>query len=420
MDNANELYSYVGELCRKAKEASYPLARLSVSQRDGALLKIADKLYEKRKDVLEANAEDVKNAEKNGVIKTMIDRLTLNEARIEGICSSVRELVSLPDVLGRGETWTRPNGLVIHKIKVPLGCVAMIYEARPNVTVDAACLCLKTGNSAVLRGGKEALLTNKATVALIREALSESGIDENAVSLVERTEREGANILMTMRKYVDVLIPRGSAGLIRSVVDNAKVPVIETGAGNCHLYIDGNCDIEKAVRIADNAKNSRPAVCNAIETLLVHEKIAKEFLPLFAKASEKYGLEIRGCEKTREILPYAKAATEEDYATEYDDYIIAVKVVSSKEEAVSHINRFNTGHSEAIVTNDLSVAEYFKTYVDAAAVYVNASTRFTDGGEFGFGAEIGISTQKLHARGPMGLDALTTVKYLVEGSGQIR
>lgn len=411
---------YIEDLCAKAKKASYTLSLAPVGTRNRALTLISEGLCANKNEILEANALDVKQAEQNGVIKTMVDRLRLTEARIEGIASAVRELVSLPDVLGKGENWTRPNGIEIRKIKVPLGCVALIYEARPNVTVDAACICIKTGNSAILRGGKEAVNTNKVLARIMRKALRDCGIDENSVTLVERTEREGATCLMKMRKYVDVLIPRGSAGLIKSVVENADVPVIETGAGNCHLYVDGDCDVGMAVRIADNAKNSRPSVCNAIETILVHEDKAEEFLPKFAGVSEKYGLEIRGDDATRAILKTAKAATEEDYATEYDDYIVAVKVVKNVEEAVEHINRYNTGHSECIVTNSLANAGYFQKHVDAAAVYVNASTRFTDGGEFGFGAEIGISTQKLHARGPMGLDELTTVKYLINGNGQIR
>jgi len=330
------------------------------------------------------------------------------------------ELVGLKDVLGCGDVWTIPNGIEIKRVRVPLGVVAIIYEARPNVTVDAAALCIKTGNAVILRGGKEAVNTNRVFVSLMKEALEANGISPDALGFVDNTSREGASVLMTMRDYIDVLIPRGGAGLIRNVVENAKMPVIETGAGNCHLYVDKDADIDMAVKVASNAKNQRPSVCNAIETLLVHNDKAEEFLPKFAEISEQFGLEIRGCERTMKILDSAKAATEEDYATEYDDYIIAVKVVDGVEEAVSHINKYNTKHSEAIITNNISAAEYFQKTVDAAAVYVNTSTRFTDGNEFGFGAEIGISTQKLHARGPMGLEALTTVKYLVSGNGQIR
>jgi glutamate-5-semialdehyde dehydrogenase len=298
--------------------------------------------------------------------------------------------------------------------------IAIIFEARPNVTVDAAALCIKTGNAVVLRGGKEAINTNRVFIRLMKKALEDAGICPDCLALVDNTSREGASVLMSMRDYIDVLIPRGSAGLIKTVVENAKMPVIETGAGNCHLYVDKDADIDMAVKVASNAKNQRPSVCNAIETLLVHTSVAQEFLPKFAEISKEFDLEIRGCEKTRSILANAKEVCEEDYATEYDDYIIAVRVVDSVEEAVKHINKYNTKHSEAIITNNLTTAEYFQKNIDAAAVYVNASTRFTDGNEFGFGAEIGISTQKLHARGPMGLEALTTVKYLVSGNGQIR
>ncbi len=420
MDFNKEIYEYIESLCQSVKNAESSIATASLPQRNNVLLTIANKLVEKQDEILEANAIDVNNAEANGVIPTMVDRLTLNEGRIKGISDALKELVGLKDVLGGGEVWTRPNGLEIKKIKVPLGVVAIIFEARPNVTVDAAALCIKTGNAAVLRGGKEAINTNRVFVSIMKEALEQEGINPDAIALVDNTSREGASVLMTMRKYIDVLIPRGGAGLIRNVVENAEMPVIETGAGNCHLYVEKTADIDMAVSVAVNAKNSRPSVCNAIETLLVHSDIAERFLPLFAKVSEKYSLEIRGCERTTAILKEAKKATEADYATEYDDYIIAVKVVDSTEEAIRHINRYNTKHSEAIITTDVNQADIFCKTVDAAAVYVNASTRFTDGNEFGFGAEIGISTQKLHARGPMGLDALTTVKYVVSGNGQIR
>ncbi len=420
MDFNKEIYEYIEGLCQSVKNAESSIATASLPQRNNVLLTIANKLVEKQDEILKANAIDVNNAEANGVIPTMVDRLTLNEGRIKGISDALKELVGLKDVLGGGEVWTRPNGLEIKKIKVPLGVVAIIFEARPNVTVDAAALCIKTGNAAVLRGGKEAINTNRVFVSIMKEALEQEGINPDAIALVDNTSREGASVLMTMRKYIDVLIPRGGAGLIRNVVENAEMPVIETGAGNCHLYVEKTADIDMAVSVAVNAKNSRPSVCNAIETLLVHSEVAERFLPLFAKASEKYKLEIRGCERTTAILKEAKAASEADYATEYDDYIIAVKVVDSTEEAIRHINKYNTKHSEAIITTDVNQADLFCKTVDAAAVYVNASTRFTDGNEFGFGAEIGISTQKLHARGPMGLDALTTVKYVVSGNGQIR
>lgn len=420
MEFTKEIYEYIEGLCKSVKNAERSIADSSLPQRNNVLIKIAQKLLEEKDKILAANAIDVSSAAENGVIPTMIDRLTLNESRIKGISDALLELVGLKDVLGCGEVWTRPNGIEIKRIKVPLGVVAIIFEARPNVTVDAAALCIKTGNAAILRGGKEAINTNRVFVSIMKEAMAQEGICPDALALVDNTDREGASVLMSMREYIDVLIPRGGKGLIKNVVENAKMPVIETGAGNCHLYVDKDADIDMAVKVASNAKNQRPSVCNAIETLLVHSAVADEFLVKFAKESEKYELEIRGCENTRNILPDALCATDEDYATEYDDYIVAVKVVENVEEAVKHINKYNTKHSEAIITNNIETAEYFKKTVDAAAVYVNASTRFTDGNEFGFGAEIGISTQKLHARGPMGLDALTTVKYIISGNGQIR
>ena len=420
MEINKEIYGYIEELCKSVKSAESSIANSSLPQRNGVLTRIANSLLDNASSILEANAIDVASAEKNGVIPTMIDRLTLTESRIKGISDALLELVGLKDILGCGEVWTRPNGIEIKCVKVPLGVVAIIFEARPNVTVDAAALCIKTGNAVVLRGGKEAINTNRVFVSLMKKAMEEEGIDPNAIALVDNTSRDGANALMSMREYIDVLIPRGGKGLIKNVVENASMPVIETGAGNCHLYVDKSANIDMAVKVASNAKNQRPSVCNAIETLLVHSSVAESFLPLFAQASKQFNLEIRGCERTRAILDEAKEVCDEDYATEYDDYILAVKVVDSVEEAVAHINKYNTKHSEAIITEDIRNAEYFQKNIDAAAVYVNASTRFTDGNEFGFGAEIGISTQKLHARGPMGLEALTTVKYLISGNGQIR
>lgn len=420
MEISKEILEYTERLCRSVKNAERSIADSTLPQRNAVLLEIADRLIDNQEKILEANKTDAENAEKNGVIATMVDRLTLNEGRIKGISDSLRELVGLKDVLGCGDVWTRPNGIEIKRVRVPLGVVAIIYEARPNVTVDAVALCIKTGNAVVLRGGKEAINTNRVFIEIMKKAMKDNGICPDALAFVDNTSRESANALMTMRKYIDVLIPRGSTGLIKTVVENATMPVIETGAGNCHLYVDKSADIDMAVSVASNAKNQRPSVCNAIETLLVHEDVASEFLPKFAEVSSKYNLEIRGCEKTRAILKNVKEVTEEDYATEFDDYIIAVKVVSDLKEAVNHINKYNTKHSEAIITKDIEAAEYFQKTIDAAAVYVNASTRFTDGNEFGFGAEIGISTQKLHARGPMGLEALTTVKYLISGQGQIR
>ncbi len=416
MDN-NEIYEQVLELCKNAKASAPYIARATTDTKNKALLAIAKRLDEGKADIIAANELDLKNP---SVPKNMLDRLKLDEKRIDGIADSLYELVKLADPIGKGETWTRPNGLRISCIRSPLGVVGMIYEARPNVTVDAAALCIKTGNAVILRGGKEAINTNKVLTDIIRSALCDAGLPKDCASLITNTTRESASALMSMRGYLDVLIPRGGKGLIRSVVENAKVPVIETGAGNCHIYIDESADINMAVSVAVNAKASRPSVCNAVETMLVNEKIAPKFLPAFRDAIDKYNVEIRGCAGTKAILPDCVDATEEDYATEYDDYILAVKLVSGIDEAICHINKYSTGHSESIITGDLKNAERFKSEIDSAAVYVNASTRFTDGGEFGFGAEIGISTQKLHARGPMGLAALTSQKYLIDGNGQIR
>ena len=417
-----EVQSKVLEICERAKKASRTLAIQSTQTKNKILGDIADALSENSSAIIDANKQDLSKAAENGVPAHMLDRLMLNESRIEGICDSLRALVSLKDPIGSGESWTTPNGLEINCTRVPLGVVAIIYEARPNVTVDAAALCLKTGNATVLRGGKEAANTNVRLVEIMRACIEKNGISPDVLGFVDASlGHEGADALMSARGLVDVLIPRGSKRLINAVVNNAKVPVIETGAGNCHLYVDESADIDMALKVAINAKCSRPAVCNAIETMLVHNSVAEEFLPKFASAAaEKHTLEIRGDENTLKILPSATPAVESDYETEYDDYIIAVKTVSSLDEAIDHINKYNTGHSEAIITNNVANAEKFRKCVDAAAVYVNASTRFTDGGEFGFGAEIGISTQKLHARGPMGLYALTTEKYLINGNGQTR
>ena len=407
-------------LCTNAKEASHRLALLSTEKKNEALLKIADELRRSSDEIIAANASDIQAADANGVPKTMLDRLTINEQRIEAICASLAEVAELDDPVGKGESWSRPSGLEINRVRVPLGVVAIIYEARPNVTVDSAALCLKTGNAVVLRGGKEAINTNTAIVAAIKRALEGCDIDPHCVELVASTDRESSIALMTMRGLVDVLIPRGGKGLIRSVVENATVPVIETGAGNCHLFVDESADIEMAVKVAINAKCSRPSVCNAIETILVHSSIASKFLPAFADEARKYGVQMRGCAKTCVLVPDAIEATEEDYYTEYNDFIVAIKVVGTLSDAISHINKYSTAHSESIITEDPKRSERFLNEVNSAAVYVNASTRFTDGGEFGFGAEIGISTQKLHVRGPMGLAALTTEKYLIKGNGSIR
>ena len=415
-----ELFDTVKNICEGAKVASRSLALLSGEKRNALLIKIADNLRASASKIIEANALDLANAKANGISDAMLDRLMLNEARIDGISDAIVKIASLDDPIGAGEIFTRPNGLEIHKMCVPLGVVAMIYEARPNVTPDASSLCLKSGNAVVLRGGKEAISSNKAIVSVIRATLLECGVDENAVSLIEDTSRESANVLLSMRGYIDVLIPRGGKGLIKSVVERANVPVIETGAGNCHLFVDESADVDMAIKVALNAKCSRPSVCNAIETILLHKSVADKFLNRFYDETRKYALDIRGCEKCKAILPQINDATDEDYATEYDDYIVSVKVVDGVADAVAHINKYTTGHSEAIITENARNADYFVNSIDSCALYVNASTRFTDGGEFGFGAEIGISTQKLHVRGPMGLSALTTSKYIIKGDGQIR
>ncbi len=412
--------AHVEAVCAAAKAASRGYGATGTAEKNALLLAMADRLMADCAVILAANAADLAAAAENGVPTTMLDRLRLDEKRLAGICNALREVAALPDPIGSGEQTVRPNGLVIRHIRAPMGCVAMIYEARPNVTVDAAALALKTGNAVVLRGGKEAIRSSTALVASMKAALADKGFSPDLIGLVELTDREGATALMNMRGYIDVLIPRGGKGLIRSVVENARVPVIETGAGNCHLYVDESADLDKALRIAVNAKCSRPSVCNAIETLICHRAVADRFLPLLAEACAPYRLEFRGDDATRAILPAAKPATEEDFDTEYNDYILAVRVVDTLDEAIDHITRYTTGHSEAIVTESMTAANRFRAEIDAAAVYVNASTRFTDGGEFGFGAEIGISTQKLHARGPMGLYALTTDKYLIDGEGQVR
>ncbi|GEA17392.1 glutamate-5-semialdehyde dehydrogenase [Moorella sp. E306M] len=404
-----------------AKEAARILANLNTSIKNEALLAMARALEEEQDFILEANARDMAAGREKGLSRALLDRLLLNEKRIKDMAVSLRELVALPDPVGEVTSmWTRPNGLQIGRVRVPLGVIGIIYEARPNVTVDAAGLCLKTGNAVILRGGSEAFNSNRALTQVISRAATAAGIPEGAIQLIETTDREAVNLLLRANEYLDVLIPRGGAGLIRTVVENATVPVIETGVGNCHVYVDAAADLEMARNIVINAKTQRPGVCNAMETLLVHEKVAAEFLPSLAEALKEKGVVLRGCERTRELVPWAEAATEEDWATEYLDLILAVRVVDSLEAALEHIHTYGTKHSEAIVTSNYQTAREFLARVDAAAVYVNASTRFTDGYEFGFGAEIGISTQKLHARGPMGPEQLTTFKYIIFGSGQIR
>lgn len=409
-------------LAKRAKAAARDMAAASGAQRDRALRLIAQRLEENTALIADKNREDIENARAAGLRESMIDRLTLTPERILAIADATRQVSLLADPLGHTTDGSvMPSGVRIYKTSVPLGVVAMIYEARPNVTVDAAALCIKSGNCALLRGGKEAIHTNLALAAIMRDAVREAGLPEDCVLLVSDTSRRSAEELMGLTGFVDVLIPRGGAGLIQTVVKNARVPVIETGAGNCHLYAEASADIGMAVALIDNAKTQRPSVCNAIETLLVHRDIAPGLLPLVKQKLDAHSVELRGCPETLRILGESvRPATEEDYATEFVDYILAVRVVDSTQEAIAHITQYGTMHSECIVTESYSAAREFTERVDAAAVYVNASTRFTDGGEFGLGAEIGISTQKLHARGPMGLAALTSVKYILMGDGQVR
>lgn len=406
---------------KKAKEASYTLSFASTNEKNNGLLKISEFLIKRCDEILEENKKDLEKAIEKGTSNAMLDRLKLDEERVKSIANAVADVVKLDDPIGEVTSmFKRPNGLRIGVQRVPLGVVGIIYEARPNVTADAAALCLKTGNAVILRGGSEAINSNLKIVEIISDALKEAGLPEGSVQILEDTSRETATDFMRLNDYLDVLIPRGGAGLIKAVVNNATVPVIETGVGNCHIYIDDEADINMGVDIIVNAKTSRPAVCNAAEKLLVNEKIAEEFLPVAIKALKEKGVEIRGCEKTKVIVNDINLATEEDWGKEYLDYILGVKIVKDLDEAISHINKYGTKHSESIVTKNYFNSEKFLQRVDAAAVYVNASTRFTDGGEFGFGGEIGISTQKLHARGPMGLKELTTSKYIIFGDGQIR
>ncbi len=409
------------EKCTLAKDASFKMAGVSTVTKDNALDAIASALVSRADEIIAANAEDIKNARAKGTREAMIDRLTLTKERIDGIAEGVRQVRSLADPIGEVvKMWKRPNGLEIGQKRVPMGVIAIIYEARPNVTVDAAALCLKTSNACILRGGSEAINSNKALMRVMQDAAYGAGLPEGSLNIIEDTSRETAAELMKMNGYVDMLIPRGGKGLIKSVVDNATVPVVETAAGNCHVYVDGSADLGMAKKIVMNAKVQRPSVCNAAETLLVDKKIADKFIPVIFDALKEKNVEIRADKNAKNIYADVLDVTDEDYYTEYNDYIIAVKVVDGVDEAIAHINKYNTKHSEAIVTNDYAAAQKFLNEVDAAAVYVNASTRFTDGFEFGFGAEIGISTQKMHARGPMGLEALTSIKYIVYGSGQIR
>ena len=414
--------SYTQELGKRAKAAEAFISSASTMQKNKALAAISKALIENSSLIIAENAKDIAAAKENGMSEAKQDRLMLDASRIEGIAKGVDQIIALGDpigeIIGGGN---RPNGLHIIKTRVPLGVIGIIFESRPNVTVDAAALCLKTGNVVILKGGKEAINSNICLGKIMREAVGSAGLPADIIQVVENTDRETTNELMRLNGYVDVIIPRGSANLIQAVVRNATVPVIETGAGNCHVYVDASADLDMAVEITDNAKTQRPSVCNAIESLLVHKDVAEKFLPMIAERFKSHNVKIYGCDRTIAILGSSvEKATETEYATEFNDYIIAVKVVDDIDEAIAHIRKYSTKHSECIVTSSLENARKFQTQVDAAAVYVNASTRFTDGGEFGFGAEIGISTQKLHARGPMGLAELTTVKYLINGNGQVR
>ncbi len=405
---------------RAARDAARVLSRLSTREKNFALQLMAEAIVENKQGILAANHKDVAKAKAKGLSPSLVNRLFLDETVLAGISQGLKDLIGLADPVGEViGGWTRPNGLKIEQVRVPLGVIGIIYEARPNVTVDAAGLCLKSGNAVVLRGGSEAIESNLALTAVLKAALQQSQLPEGAVQLIENTDRLVVNEMLKCNKFLDVLIPRGGRGLIRLVVENSTVPVIETGTGNCHVFIDRAADLAKGLQIVVNAKTQRPGVCNAMETLLVDREIAEQFLPLAAEALFAQGVELRGCAECLSIVPAMSPASEEDWATEYLDLILSIKIVSGIDEALEHIFRYGTKHSEAIITENYSRARKFQQEVDAAAVYVNASTRFTDGGRFGFGAEIGISTQKLHARGPMGLKELTTAKYLVMGDGQI-
>ncbi len=406
---------------KQAVAAKRILATASTSQKNNALKAIAQALRDNSKVIMQENKKDLELGKQAGLSESILDRLSLDENRIEGIAKSVEEIVALPDPIGRTLSGTvNSSGMKIVKVSVPLGVIAVIYEARPNVTADAAALCLKSGNAVILRGGKEAINSNKIIAQTMRDALSKTDLPKDCIQLVEDTSRETANELMRLNEYIDVLIPRGGAGLIKSVVENSTVPVIETGVGNCHVYVDCAANIDMAANIIFNAKTSRPSVCNACESLLIHKDIAEMALIAIEEKLKQKSVQIRGDEITCKVLPNAVPATDEDWGKEYLDYIISCKVVSSIDEAIDHIAKYGSGHSECIVTDSYEASQKFLNEVDAAAVYVNASTRFTDGGEFGFGAEIGISTQKLHTRGPLGLPELTTIKYTVYGNGQIR
>ncbi len=409
------------EMGAHALNAKYTLQKLTATEKNKALLHASEALLSHTEEILSANEKDIKAGKEKGMHEGLLDRLALTETRIAAMAEGLRQIAALEDPIGEiMDTFTRPNGLKISKVRVPLGVIGIIYESRPNVTADAFGLCFKAGNAVILKGGSDALLSNKAITVVLRNALQESGICADALQLIDSGDREITKAFMKMKEYVDVLIPRGGAGLIRSVVENSTIPVIETGTGNCHIYVDREADLNMAVNIIINAKTQRIGVCNACESLVIHKDIKDAFLPVLAEGLRTHHVEMRGDEAVREVLSDCLPATEEDYASEYLDYIISMKTVTDVDEAIAHINKYNTKHSEAIITENELTAEKFLKEIDAACVYVNASTRFTDGFEFGFGAEIGISTQKLHARGPMGLKELTSYKYQIHGNGQIR
>lgn len=411
-DNLNEIGA-------NAKKAAFQIANLDTETKNQVLNEFATALTEHTNEIVTANNKDLDNA--NNLPAKFVDRLKLTPERIDGMAEGLRQVANLADPIGNVDTgFTNKDGLIIEQRRVPLGVIAMIFEARPNVSVDASALTFKSGNAVILRGGKEAINSNTTLVDILRTVLNKNGIDENAIQILHDTSHETANELMHLNRYVDVLIPRGGSGLINTVVQNSTVPVIETGAGNCHIYVDESADLKMATDITVNAKVQRPSVCNAAEKLLINANVADEMLPTIAKALEDNGVELRGDDRSRQIVSSIKPATADDWSTEYNDLIMAVKVVDSVDDTISHINEYSTGHSESIITNNYAHAKKFQQLIDSACVYVNASTRFTDGFEFGFGAEIGISTQKLHARGPMGLNEITTTKYVISGDGQIR
>jgi glutamate-5-semialdehyde dehydrogenase len=411
----------IEEICQRAKAASIQMAELSAEAKNTALCRMANGLEANAEKILEANKADVEAAKAKGLKASLLDRLSLDIKKIQGMAKDMREVSTLPDPIGAIlSTWTRPNGLIISQVRVPLGVIGVIYESRPNVTADSASICIKSGNAVILRGGSDALSSNVAIVKVLRETLALTGVPEDAIQIVNSPERKVAQELMRMRRYIDVLIPRGGADLIKTVIETSHIPVIETGTGNCHIYVEEDADLEKATPIIINAKCQRPGTCNAAEKLLVHKKIAEKYLPAVIAELRKNGVEVRGDEEVLKIIPDVKAATEQDWYTEYLDIVIGIKVVSNLNEAINHINKYGTKHSDSILTADFDKAMQFIKKVDSAAVFWNASTRFTDGNQFGLGAEIGISTQKLHARGPMSVQHLTTTKYVVLGSGQIR